>query len=185
MKGSAFGSEVAEPYAQALMSVAQSNDAIDRFGDDLRSLLNLIESSQDLREFLANPIVKEPVKKEVLRRVAGEDSHPYLVNFLMLLVDKRRVIFLEKICEQYLELLRKLKNVVLAEVSSATELNDSQRQAVADKVKALTGAQAVELKTKVDSDLIGGVVIKVGSQVFDASLRGQLRRIGYSLGNVT
>jgi F-type H+-transporting ATPase subunit delta len=184
MKGSAFGTEVAEPYAQALMAVAQSNDMTDRFGDDIRALIDLIESSQDLSEFLANPVVKEPDKKAVLRRIAG-DSHPYLVNFLMLLVDKRRVIFLEKICEQYLELLRKLKNAVLAEVVSATELNEQQRQAVSDKVRALTGAQAVELKTKIDPDLIGGVIIKVGSQVYDASLRGQLRRIGYSISSAT
>jgi F-type H+-transporting ATPase subunit delta len=180
MKGSAFGSEVAEPYAQALMSLAQSNDLTDRIGDDVRSLLGLIENSEDLRDFLMNPVVKEPAKKEVLRQIAG-DTHPYLVNFLMLLVDKRRVIYLEKVCQQYLELLRKLKNAVLAEVSSATELNEGQRQAVTERVKALTGANEVELKTKIDPELIGGVVIKVGSQVFDASLRGQLRRIGYSL----
>lgn len=181
MKGSAFGSEVAEPYAQALMSLAQSSDLTDRIGDDVRSLLDLIENSEDLRDFIGNPIVKEPVKKEVLRRIAGENTHPYLVNFLMLLVDKRRVIYLEKVCQQYLKLLRKLKNAVLAEVSSTTELSEGQRQAVIERVKALTGASEVELKTKIDPELIGGVVIKVGSQVFDASLRGQLRRIGYSL----
>ncbi|OKH24112.1 F0F1 ATP synthase subunit delta [Hydrococcus rivularis NIES-593] len=184
MKGSAFGTEVAEPYAQALMAVAQSNNLTDRFGDDIRTLIDLIESSQDLSEFLANPVVKDPDKKAILRRIARE-SHPYLVNFLMLIVDKRRVIFLKKICEQYLELLRKLKNAVLAEVISATELNERQRQAVSDKVRALTGAQAVELKTKIDPDLIGGVIIKVGSQVYDASLRGQLRRISYSLSSAT
>ena len=55
------------------------------------------------------------------------------------------------------------------------------RSAVSDKVKDLTGAQAVELKSEVDPELIGGVVIKVGSQIFDASLRGQLRRLGVSL----
>jgi F-type H+-transporting ATPase subunit delta len=183
MKGSAFGSEVAEPYAQALMSLAQSDNLTDRIGEDIRSLLGLIENSEDLRDFLMNPVVKEPVKKEVLRRIAG-DTHPYLVNFLMLLVDKRRVIYLEKVCQQYLELLRKLKNAVLAEVSSATELNEGQLQSVVERVKALTGASEVELKTKIDPELIGGVVIKVGSQVFDASLRGQLRRIGYSLSSI-
>lgn len=181
MKGSAFGTEVAEPYAQALMSIAQSNELSDRFGNDTRALLGLLEASEDLRDFVANPVIKDSVKKAVLRQVAGENSHPYFVNFLMLLVDKRRIIFIEKICEQYLVLLRKLKNAVLAEVSSATALSESQRQAVVDKVKALTGAREVELKAKIDPELIGGVIIKVGSQVFDASLRGQLRRIGYNL----
>jgi F-type H+-transporting ATPase subunit delta len=184
MKGSAFGSEVAEPYAQALMTVAQSNDLVDRFGDDIRDLTALLDNSSDLRDFIANPVVKEPAKKAVLQQIV-RDSHPYLVNFLMLLVDKRRIIFLEKVCEQYLELLRKLKNTVLAEVTSATELSEQQRQAVSDKVRSLTEAQSVELKTRVDPELIGGVVIKVGSQVFDASLRGQLRRISFNLNSAT
>ena len=61
-------------------------------------------------------------------------------------------------------------------------MNDGQRQAIVEKVKTLTGAAGVELQTKVEPDLIGGVIVKVGSQVFDSSLRGQLRRIGLSLG---
>jgi F-type H+-transporting ATPase subunit delta len=101
----------------------------------------------------------------------------------MLLVDKRRILFLPAICQSYLELLRKLTNTVLAEVVSALKLTDTQRQTVTEKVKQLTGANDVELKTTVNADIIGGVIIKVGSQVFDSSLRGQLRRISLSLGD--
>lgn len=182
MKGSMFSTEIAEPYAQALMSLAQSNHTTDRLGDEIRDLLNLLDDSPELQGFIANPIFQEEDKKPILRRILGEDASPYLVNFLMLLVDKNRIIFLQEIGEQYLALLRKLNNTVLAKVTSATELNEEQRQAVSEKVKALTGAQGVELKLAVDPDLIGGVTIEVGSQAFDASIRGQLRRIGYSLG---
>jgi F-type H+-transporting ATPase subunit delta len=185
MKGQLFSGEVAEPYAQALMSLAESQNLVERFGDDIRSLMGLLDSSQDLRDFIENPVIKESDKKDVLRRIAGSDFHPLLVSFLMLLVDKRRIIFLKRICQQYIFLLRKLKNIVLAEVSSATELTEAQLQAVSQKVKSLTGAQAVEIETTVDRDLIGGVVIKVGSQVFDASLRGQLRRISLNLSSAT
>jgi F-type H+-transporting ATPase subunit delta len=78
-----------------------------------------------------------------------------------------------------------LKQTVVAEVISAVELTDAQRQSVSEKVKAMTSANQVELDTKIDPDLIGGVIIKVGSQVIDASLRGQLRRIGISLSRAT
>ncbi|MFM7191305.1 MAG: ATP synthase F1 subunit delta, partial [Microcystaceae cyanobacterium] len=118
-----------------------------------------------------------------LRRILGENSNHYLLNFLMLLVDKRRIVFLSAVCQQYLDLLRQLTNTVLAEVVSALTLTDEQRHTVTDKVKQLTGANAVELKTTVDPDIIGGVIIKVGSQVFDSSLKGQLRRISLSLGD--
>lgn len=181
MKGQLFSSEVAAPYSQALMSIAQSHDLTDQFGNDIRALLGLLEASPDFRELIGNPVIQESDKKAVLQRIAGEETNPYLMNFLMLLVDKRRIFFLPEICQQFLALLRKLKNVVLAEVLSATELTEVQRQGVVEKIKTLTGAQDVELKTTVDRDLIGGVIIKVGSQIFDASLRGQLRRISLSL----
>lgn len=126
-------------------------------------------------------MIKEEAKKAVLAQVLGSDTNPYFANFIKLLIDKRRIAFLEPVLQQYLALARQISNTVLAEVSSATELNESQQRTVIDKVKTLTGARVVELKTTVDRDLIGGVVIKVGSQVFDASVRGQLQRITLSL----
>jgi F-type H+-transporting ATPase subunit delta len=77
--------------------------------------------------------------------------------------------------------LRKLNQVVLAEVTSTVELNDSQKEALVQRVKGITKATDVEIQTQIDPSLIGGVIIKIGSQVIDASLRGQLRRIGMSL----
>jgi F-type H+-transporting ATPase subunit delta len=144
-------------------------------------LLGVLESSEDLKHFLGNPVVSAENKKAVLRQVAGDGLHPYILNFLMLLVERRRILFLEGICKQFQALLRKLNQTVLAEVISAVELSDAQQQAIGEKVKAISGAQQVELDTKLDPDLIGGVIIKVGSQVLDASLRGQLRRIGIRL----
>jgi F-type H+-transporting ATPase subunit delta len=77
-----------------------------------------------------------------------------------------------------------LTNIVLAEVTSAKELSNEQSESIANKIEELTGAQGVEIKTSIDPDLIGGVTIKVGSRVFDASLRGQLRRVSLSLGSI-
>lgn len=182
MKDSLLGAQVLEPYAEALMSVAQSSNQLDKFDEDISTLLNLLENSEELRLFLSSPVVKEEDKKGVLRQIGGEQLHPYMMNFLMLLVDRRRIMFLDGILKQFQARLRQLKQTVLAEVTSAVELTDEQRQAVSEKVKAMTNAHEVELNSQIDPDLIGGVIIKVGSQVIDASLRGQLRRIGISLG---
>ncbi|MGV2826995.1 ATP synthase F1 subunit delta [Myxosarcina sp. GI1(2024)] len=181
MSGSLISSEIAEPYAQALMSLARQNDLTDQFGDTFRALEELFAESEEFRDFIANPIIDAAAKKSVLKRVMGEEANPYLVNFMMLLVDKRRIIFLEPIVQQYLDLLRKLNEIVLAEVTSAKELDEEQKGRIIEKVKTLADARDVELKTSVDPNLIGGVIIKVGSKVIDASLRGQLRRIGVSL----
>ncbi len=183
MSGTLMSSEIAEPYAQALMSVAQQHDLTEQFGNSCRDIESLMDESPDFRDFMANPVIDPEAKKAVLRQVFG-DANPYFINFLMLLVDKRRIIFLKEIAAQFSNLLRKLNQVALAEVISAKELNDGQKQALVEKVKGITEARDVELKITVDPDLIGGVIIKVGSQVLDASVRGQLRRIGMSLGSV-
>lgn len=181
MSGTLINSEVGEPYAQALMSLAQQRDLTNQFGETFRALESLLLESKEFKDFVLNPVIKGEDKKAVLKQVLGSDANPYLVNFMMLLVDKRRIVFLEPIVEQYLSLLRKLNQTVLAEVVSATELSDSQKQSIIEKVKAIADARDVELKTSIDSDLIGGVIIKVGSKVIDASIRGQLRRISISL----
>ena len=180
MGGTLVNSQVSEPYAQAIMSLAQQENLTEQFGDTFRSLDSLLSESQEFKDFVLNPVIKNEDKKSVLKKVMGEDN-PYLVNFMMLLVDKRRIVFLESIAEQYLNLLRKLNQTVLAEVTSAQELTDEQKGNIVDKVKGLVEARDVELKTSVDPSLIGGVIIKVGSKVIDASLRGQLRRISVSL----
>lgn len=185
MKGSAVNAQVVQPYAQALMSVARSNKLTEQVGEDVRSLLNLLQNSEDLRDFIANPFVKIEDKKAVLGKVVGENFNPFIRNFLMLLVDRRRILLIEEICQQYLTLLRELNQTVLAEVISAVELTEAQQQAVREKVIAMTNAVKVELDTKLDPDLIGGVIIKVGSQIVDASLRGQLRRLSLSLNSGT
>jgi F-type H+-transporting ATPase subunit delta len=178
---SLVSSEIVEPYAQALMSVAKTHNLADRFGDEVRALVSALEGSADLSQFLANPFIKVADKKAVLQRIVGDESHPFLRNFLMLLVDKGRILFIEGIGKQYLALLRELNQTVLAEVVSAVELNDAQKESVKQRVQTITGARSVDLQTTIDPDLIGGVIIKVGSQIIDASLRGQLRRIGIRL----
>lgn len=176
---STIDAQVVQPYAQALMSVARSKEMTEQVGEDVRSLRKLLQNSEQLRDFLANPFVKAEDKKAILGQIIGDN--PYLRNFTMLLVDRRRILLLEAICQEYLALLRQLNQTVLAEVISAIELTEAQQQSVRDKVKSMTNAHEVELDAKIERDLIGGVIIKVGSQVIDASLRGQLRRLSLRL----
>ncbi|NEO88752.1 MAG: F0F1 ATP synthase subunit delta [Moorea sp. SIO3G5] len=182
MKGGFLSGQVLEPYAEALLDLAKSdNELKGKLSEDVDTLLSLLKESPQLQEFLGSPVVKAEDKIGVLQQIAGDQLHPYTMNFLRILVDRGRIVFLEGICLKYQELLRELDQTVLAEVSSAIELSEAQQESVREKVKSLTGANQVELETKIDPDVIGGVIIKVGSQIFDASLKGQLRRIGMAL----
>lgn len=180
MKSDIATAEIAQPYAQALMSVAESKNQTEEFGEDVRSLLNLLKNSPELQNFVGNPFIEPDKKKAVINEVIG-GANSYFRNFLMLLVDRRRILLLEPICEQYIALLRQKNQTVLAEITSAVPLSQEQEQAIREKVIAMTNARQVDLETKIDRDLIGGVIIKVGSQVIDASLRSQLRRLSLRL----
>ncbi|WOD38419.1 ATP synthase F1 subunit delta [Nodosilinea sp. E11] len=181
MNDTTLSSEIAGPYAKALMSVAEDNQAIDQVGAEVGDLLEVLASSEELTGFLANPLVSSDAKKGVLRQIAEGKVSDFLLSFLLLLVDRGRVAFLQPVLRQYQALLRELKQTVLADVTTAVELSDEQRQAICDRVQAMTSANSVELSVQVDPSLLGGLVIKVGSKVIDASLRGQLRRIGMQL----
>jgi F-type H+-transporting ATPase subunit delta len=181
MKSNVEAAEISQPYAQALMSIAQSQNLTEEFGEDARTLLNLLKDSAPLQNLIDNPFIQAERKKAVITQILGDGANPSLRKFLYLLVDKRRIFFLEGILDQYLVLLRQLNQTVLAEVTSAVPLTEAQQQAVIDKVLAITNARQVELAARIDRDLIGGLIIKVGSQVIDASLRGQLRRLSLRL----
>src|SRR3712207_5362606 len=91
--------EVAQPYAQALLSIAQSKNLTEEFGEDARTLLGLLSTNKELQNFLGNPFIQPENKKSLIRQVLGEGANPYLRNFLLVLVDKRRIAFLEPILQ--------------------------------------------------------------------------------------
>lgn len=181
MKGNLLTSEVYEPYAQALLSLGQTQNLVGDFSNDVNLIVETIGESEELARFFENPFIKDDAKKGVIAQLFGGKIHQFTQNFLQLLVDRRRITFLAGICREFQALVRKLNQAVLAEVTSAVELSDAQKQKIREQVIAMTGARQVDLETTIDSSLIGGVVIKVGSQIIDASLRGQLRRISYRL----
>jgi F-type H+-transporting ATPase subunit delta len=182
--GSTVTSKAYEPYAQALLSIGQSNNILDALISDVSMIAETLAGSSELSDFLANPFILDDVKKTAIGQLFDGKVNAFTLSFLKLLVDRRRAVCLPGICAEFKSLMRKLNQVVLAEVISTVELSDAQKQNVRDRVMTMTNAKNVELETAIDSDLLGGVIIKVGSQVIDASLRGQLRRISYKIAGV-
>jgi F-type H+-transporting ATPase subunit delta len=173
-----------EPYAQALLSLGQSNNLVDEFNDNAALVAETLEASDELQAFLANPSVSDGAKRAVVDQVFGGKVNGLMQNFIKLVVDRRRADCLKGICQEFQAQVRKLKGAVLAQVTSTVALNDAQLQAVRDRVASMTGAQQVQVETSIDPELLGGVIIKVGSQVVDASLRTQLRQISFKLAGV-
>jgi F-type H+-transporting ATPase subunit delta len=119
---------VVDPYAEALVSLASGQGLLDTFTADVRFIAAVLQATPELGQFLASPLVKTEAKKNLLQQVFADQIHPLLLNALQLLTDRRRIMFLGALCQRFLELQRKLQNIVLAEVTAAVPLTEAQQQ---------------------------------------------------------
>ena len=176
---------ITTPYAEAFLQVATANNEVEKIIDQSKSLLKVWNDSNDFKEAMSSPVIEIESKKLVLEKLfAGKVTNSFL-NLLKLLADRQRIGFLDSVLERLLELYREQRNIALASVTSATELNDDQKSELLKKIQSVSGTDNLKLNLKVDPDLIGGFIVKVGSKVIDASLAGQVRRLGLSLAKVT
>ena len=104
---------------------------------------------------------------------------------LKLLADRQRIGLLNSVLERLLEIYREQRNIALATITSASALNEDQQSELLKKVQSIAGTDNLEIDLKVDSELIAGFVVNVGSKVIDASIAGQVRRLGLALAKVT
>ena len=172
-----ISSAVVNRYANALVDVVTSPSAgIDAktVAEELRRFETALSDAPQLRTILASPAVNTVRKRAVIRRI-GEvlGIHRIVLNFILVLSDHRRAASLSEMIEAFDLLLDERGGMMRAEVRSATELNPQQREQLAAQLKALAGGE-LRMKFSVDPDLIGGVTARLGSKVYDGSVRGQL-----------
>jgi F-type H+-transporting ATPase subunit delta len=176
---------ITTPYAEAFLQVSEANGESEAVVEQARGLLELWNGSADLREAMASPVLEVEAKKAAITSLFAEQISPSFLNLLKLLADRQRIGYLDAVLERLLELYRDQHNIALACVTSAEALSEEQLARLTDQVKAVAGTDKVEIHTAIDSTLIGGFVLKVGSKVIDASLSGQVRRLGLALAKVS
>ncbi|MEY4352917.1 MAG: hypothetical protein RLZZ609_1158 [Cyanobacteriota bacterium] len=172
---------ITTPYADAFLQLANASGETEALIGQARELLSLWQASPELREAMVSPVLDPETKKKTLQALFGQSLSPTFLNLLKLLADRRRVGVLDAVLERMLELYREQNGIALATITAATPLSDDQQAQLAEKVKAVAGTDKVEIATAVDPSLIGGFILRVGSKVIDASLQGQVRRLGLAL----
>ena len=175
-------SKVAEPYAEALLDLATSNDTLKETTNDMNIVSQFLTNSSDLKKFLGNPLITRDAKKNVVKDILGEQIGGNTLKFLLLLVDRNRISVLDSIAQKFLELSYKQDSIEIAKITSSIQLSAEQQKAIAEKLKVLTGAKQIKLALKIDPHLIGGFTIEIGSKMIDTSIRGQLRQISALIG---
>jgi F-type H+-transporting ATPase subunit delta len=169
---------VARRYSAALFDVVRRTNAIDRTEQELNGLRDLVARHDDLRRVFETPIVPAPKKRAVVDAVlaASGDVSGEVRRLLEMLADRDRLIALPAIAAAFTERAMQSRHVVAAEVTTAVPLAAEKRASLADALGRATGG-AVTMTEKVDPSIIGGVIAKVGSVVFDGSVTRQLARM--------
>jgi ATP synthase, F1 delta subunit len=173
-------SQLALRYAEALYEIAAENKALDDVERDLAIVAETLAAYGELATLIYHPQMPLAAKKETIVRVFGPQVGDPVRNFLLLLVDKRRETALPSIIKEYQRLANKARNIAEAEVTTALPLAESDKQALAERLSAVTG-KTVVLKTKVDARIVGGVVVKIGDKLIDGSVVRQLEALRTAL----
>ncbi|MBA3688968.1 MAG: ATP synthase F1 subunit delta [Chloroflexi bacterium] len=165
----------ARRYAEAAFEIGRADGTLDAWERDMATI-GVTMRHPELRSLLLHPAVPFADKERVLRRVMGRGVAAAPINLVLLMVRRGRPGAIERMIERFTELLRRNRGVALAEVWTALALDDGQRAELASRLRALTGSQ-VEMDETVDPDLIGGIAVRIGDQLYDASVRSRLERL--------
>lgn len=166
---------VAVNYSEALFELAKEEKKLDQFKNDLSAMDDVLCSSEELKQVLKHPKVEKKDKKHILEQIF-KDVDPYVINFAKLLIDKNRFAHFHEICKCYYNSYNEYNNIEVAYVQSATKLSDEQIKAIKDMLEKKTN-KAIEIKTKINEDLLAGVRIKIKDEILDNSAAARLERM--------
>jgi F-type H+-transporting ATPase subunit delta len=167
--------EIAQVYTRSLFEVAKEHDKLDRIRDELAAFADALAQNRELSIFFFSPYFSTEEKEDGLRRTVV-DADPTLVNFLQLLIENHRLPLIHRIRRQFEVLWDRENRRLPVEVTSAVELDRSVIEALEAGILEQTG-QNVELESHVDPDILGGIVLRVGNSILDASVRHRLEQL--------
>jgi F-type H+-transporting ATPase subunit delta len=177
-------SGLAERYARALFELANEDRALDQIAADLKSMAAMLAASADLRRLIRSPVLDRAVQGQAIAALAGAAQLSRLTrNFLGLLARNRRLFALPEMIDAFLADLAARRGEVTAQVISAAPLSEHQSAALAEALRKSAGAK-LTIDQRVDPGLLGGLIVRLGSRMIDASLKSKLTRLELAMKGV-
>jgi len=167
--------EIAAVYARSLFEVAREQDKLDVVREQLGAFTDALSENRDLQVFFFSPYFATKEKQDGLERVVS-DADPVILNFLKLLIEKHRMPVLFRIRSNYDALWEEENKLLPVHITSAVELDKAIVEQLGDRISEQTDRK-VELSATVDPEILGGIVVRVGNSVLDASVRNRLEQL--------
>jgi F-type H+-transporting ATPase subunit delta len=167
--------EIAQVYSRSLFEVAKEHDKLDSIKEQLAVFADALEENRELAIFFFSPYFSTEEKKRGLER-ALVDAEPTFVNFLELLIENHRMPVIYRARRQYDKLWDEENRLLPVEVTSAVALDPAIAEALGRRIREQTG-QNVEFTSLVDPDILGGIVLRVGNSILDASIKNRLQQL--------
>lgn len=167
--------EIAQVYARALFEVARERGVLDVVREQLDAFVRALQENRSLAVFLFSPYFSAEEKKDGLRR-AIEGADPTFMSFLETLIERHRMPAIFRIRARYEQHWDEENRLLPVEVTSAVDLDEATVQSIGERIRAQTG-RTVQLSSRVDPDILGGIVLRVGNMILDASIRNRLDQV--------
>ena len=167
-------------YAKALMRVGDDNQCLDTLMSDMELLNATIGENPMFRQLLDNPVVKPPQKRKVMTELLEKRVHPLTLNFINLIIRNRREFLLADVARNFIDLYEKSKGIKRALLTSATGIDEPSKKLLQQQLNAFFNANVL-MSAETNPDLIGGFILRVGDQQYDASLSSALKRMRKTL----
>ena len=168
--------KLARRYATSLLDLALERNMVDKVYGDMQLVSDTITANRELSRLLKNPIVNTDKKDQIIRALFGNKIDPMTMAFFNIITRKGRESYLEEIAKSFIDLYKTNKGIQIAHVTTAFPLDAALRERIMNIVKQTKGNQ-VELVEKVDKELIGGFILRVGDEQIDTSISKELRNL--------
>lgn len=172
---------IADRYSDALVSIARDGKlTYEKIGSDLNLIMEILNQSKDLDEFLTNPLISSEDKKDIIEKVFSNEIDGLIVNFLKVLVDKNRFFTFGEIIDSYNKTIDNVNNISRIAVTSAVEMTVEAKNKLKEKLETKLNKNVI-LDLRVNQEIIAGLVIKMGDDVIDLSLKHKLEELSKSI----
>lgn len=165
-------SQVGRRYSKAIFEIAEEKNQVKEIYEMLNSAMVLYRTDKEFKNFILNPLIDNEQKKSVLNEIFGKNNSENL-NILLYILDKGRINCIKYIVAEYLKIYYRKNRILDVKATFTKELTDEQKKKLIDKLSQKTGKE-INLEIKIDKDILGGGIIKIGDKIIDGSIRREL-----------